>query len=396
MALFGFDLSAVPDIDFAQKDVSIIQSEVISRYEAHFYLATRIAMTLGRGDPRRLFLLSIIYQLAVQRTIVDFTGKQNLIKYSRGDYLDNIGARWGPTRGKRIPAKSSECTLRFTLSAPLMIDAIIPYRTEAQSNSGISFTTIREGIIPSGETSIDLPATCAIAGEIGNRILPGQITQLVNWSAPYLITVINITETSGGNDRETDDRYRARIWMAPESFSVAGPYGAYEYWAASANSNITDVHVWSDPPHAGQVYIYFLMEDGRLPTEVERQQVYDTCNAEDIRPLTDQLFVERPEAIDFPVIATFWINEKKAIFVDGIRKAVYRAFDEFKLWQRSEIARDINMSKMIQMLINAGASRVGVISPGLDDVTNHVAHNQVAIADGSLLTYGGLEKKETI
>ena len=32
-----------------------------------FYLITKINKTLGRGDPVRLFLLSIIYQIVVQR-----------------------------------------------------------------------------------------------------------------------------------------------------------------------------------------------------------------------------------------------------------------------------------------------------------------------------------------
>ena len=40
MALFGYDPSIVPDIDFAVKDASIVQVEVIDHYEEYFYLIT--------------------------------------------------------------------------------------------------------------------------------------------------------------------------------------------------------------------------------------------------------------------------------------------------------------------------------------------------------------------
>ena len=65
MPLFGFDSTVVPDIDFCVKDASLIESDVISKYENMFYLITKINKTLGRGDPVRLFLLSIIYQIVV-------------------------------------------------------------------------------------------------------------------------------------------------------------------------------------------------------------------------------------------------------------------------------------------------------------------------------------------
>jgi phage-related baseplate assembly protein len=402
--LFGFDLSTVPDIDFAQKDVSIIESQVVTNYENYWYLITRINKTLGRADPVRLFLLNVVYQLCVQRSIIDSTGKQNLIKYARGDNLDNIGARWGPTRGKRLPATSASCMLRFSLSAALPIEAVIPYNTLAQSNSEIQFGTIREVIIPVGQLTVDVPATAVQVGSLGNNLLPGQINQLVSWNAPFLIQVTNITETSGGSERETDDRFRMRIWMAPESFSVAGPYGAYEYWTSSANSNITDVSIWSAPEVAGQVFVYFLMEGGRLPTQDEREQVYAVVNADDIRPLTDWVHAGigedeggAPEVVLYHIDATFYIDQAKAVFAEQIRAGVETAFERYKIWQRSEIGRDINPSVMIQMLMNAGAKRISLRSPNLDpfNPNNIITPRQVAREDGtSELIYGGLEKKD--
>lgn len=392
MALFDYDLSIVPEIDFAEKDASIVQAEVIYNYENYFALITKINKTLGRADPVRIFLLTVIYQLVVQRSIVDSTGKNNLIKYAKEDFLDNIGARWGPTRGIRLPARKAGCILRFSLSAAITIDAIIPFKIQAQSNNGIIFETIKEAIIPIGELAIDVEAKAAEAGSLANGLLPGQITQLVSWNAPYLVQVVNLDVTSGGSEVESDDRFRMRIWMAPESFSVAGPYGAYEYWAASANSNITDVSVWSDANHAGQVFIFFIMENGRLPTPVEILQVYDICSADKIRPLTDEVFVQVPMLKEVLVKATFWIVRSKVAFAQDVRDAVYKAWEDYKIWQRSEIARDINPSVLVQMLIDGGAKRVVVDTPLFDDPTNFVDNLSVARVDPfSELTYGGLE-----
>jgi phage-related baseplate assembly protein len=174
--------------------------------------------------------------------------------------------------------------LRFFLSNALTSTSTIPLGTLAQSGSGIQFATTQEGIIQPGGISIDLNAQSVEAGAIANGLVAGQINQLVQWSSPFLINVTNTTTSSGGADVESDDHLRARIWMAPESFSVAGPYGAYEYWAASANPEIIDVSVWSDAAHAGQVYIYPLMIGGRWPTQAECDQVYAICNATGLGP----------------------------------------------------------------------------------------------------------------
>jgi hypothetical protein len=164
-------------------------------------------------------------------------------------------------------------------------------------------------------------------------------------------------------DLETDDHLRARIWMTPESFSCAGPYGAYEYWAASANPNISDVNVWSDAAHAGQVYIYFLMEGGRLPTQAECDQVYAVCNADRIRPLTDQVFVQAPTATTSAgCVIKYWIKTADAQFANDIESKVSQAFADYLAWQKSKIGRDINPSKCDQMLVEA----VAALTPGSD------------------------------
>lgn len=390
MALFGFDSSVVPEIDFAVKDASIIESEVITKYEDVFYLVTKINKTLARGDPVRLFLLSIVYQLVVQRSIIDSTGKENLIKYAHGDDLVNIGALYGQ-RCLPIPATKATTILRFTLSSLLTADSTIPSGTLAQTSNGVRFATTELGTIAAGNLTIDLPAEAVDAGKAGNGFVAGQINSLVQWSAPFLVTVSNTTTSGGGADKEEDDHLRARIWMAPESFSVAGPKEAYEYWAASANPDIVDVSVWSDAANAGKVYIYPLMAGGQMPSQSVIDQVLAKCNADDIRPLTDQVFVQAPIASNYKVTATFWIDSSKGQFEDDIKTAVQTAYNNYKTWQSSEIGLDINPSKLDQMLVDAGAKRTVITLP----VFTVLDEKTLAVCDiaNSTLSYGGLEQK---
>ena len=391
LPLFGFDPSIVPDIDFCVKDASVVESDVITKYEAMFYLVTKINKTLGRGDPVRLFLLSIIYQLVVQRSIVDSTGKENLLKYPHGANLDNIGAKWG-LRGARLPATYAATTLRFSLSNVLTAESTIPLGTLAASASGVQFATLAEGTILPGGLTIDLPAKAVVAGVAGNGLLPGQVNQLVSWSSPFLVAVTNTVATSGGADAESDDHLRARIWRTPESFSCAGPYGAYEFWAASANPDIIDVSVWSDPPHAGKVYIYPLMVGGALPSAAVIDQVYAACNDERIRPLTDQVFVQAPIPVTSAgCVVKYWIRTRDGQFASDIRTKVEAAFAEYLIWQKTKLGRDINPSKCDAMIVDAGAKRTDISEASSTFEFVVVNPQSVASLTSPTLTYMGLE-----
>src|SRR5258705_1786751 len=392
LPLFGFDSTVVPDIDFCQKDASVIESEIITNYEQSYNSITKQNKTLARADPVRLLLLSIIYQFVVQRSVVDSTGKENLIKYAHGDDLDNIGALYGPDRGSRLKSTYASTTIRFSLADNITLtsDSVVPQDTLVQTSNGIQFATDQSVVISAGATFADVNATAVEIGSVANGFVAGQINGLVQWSAPFLVTAANITTSGGGSDVEEDDHYRARIWMAPESFSTAGPKEAYEYWAASANSNISDVSVWSDAAHAGQVYVYPLMTGGVLPDSNVIAQVYAKCNADDIRPLTDQLFVQAPIINQVTANMEYWIDNANAQFEASIMAAVQAAFQDWITWQSSEIGLDIVPSKAIQKMIDAGAKRVAVTTP----VFTVIDEKTLAVIDpASVLTYGGLEEK---
>lgn len=277
------------DIEFVNTDTNTIKTNVITVYEG---LSGR---TLAAGDPIRLFLESIASIIAQQRAIINFTGKMNLLAYSEGDYLDHIGALVGCTR---LGTEKAKAEALVTLSAAQTFAVTIPAGTRITAGDGLMFAVTETAIIPAGATTANVTVECAAAGEIGNGFVAGQLKQIVDPIA-YVASIVNTSTSAGGTDMEKDDAYRERIRIAPESFSVAGPAGAYIYWAKTASSLIADVAVLSPAP--GYVEIYPLLEGGELPTQTILDDVDAVCNDERIRPLTDHVSVLSPAAVSYDI-----------------------------------------------------------------------------------------------
>jgi phage-related baseplate assembly protein len=357
-----YGLVLVPAIDFAEKDPAVIITEVIADYEAAFLALTNIAKSLAPGDPVRLFLLVVCQWLSHQRTLIDFTGKSNLLKYAQGDYLDNLGALYG-ARGLRLQAQPALTTLRFTLAATLAFEVTIPQGTFVQAANGVVFETTEDGIIPAFQTVGDVSAQAVLEGVIGNGFAPGQINSVINWNQSFAISVANTTLSSGGSDVEDDDHYRYRIWLAIESFSTCGPRFAYEFWALSAHPDIIQCVVYSAPEIAGEVWLYPLMTGGVLPTPDIMALVYGSCNADERRPVTDYVTVKVATEVPFTLNVDYYILQSNSVLLDSIQTAVDQAVADWILWQRSAISRDLICDELTKRMLEAGAKRIVIHSP---------------------------------
>jgi len=114
--------------------------------------------------------------------------------------------------------------------------------------------------------------------------------------------------------------------------------------------------------------------------------VFAVCNASDIRPLTDNLAVLAPEAVDYDISLTYYINRADATSSVAIQAAVTAAVSAYALWQKSKLGRDINPVELIYRIRAAGAGRVEVTSPVYAAMESY----QVAIAGSVAVTFGGL------
>ena len=107
--------------------------------------------------------------------------------------------------------------------------------------------------------------------------------------------------------------------------------------------------------------MYVLCEGGQLPTEEILAAVASKLNAKTVRPLTDVVEVHAPEIISYDVDATIYLSHEptasQVISRCGEAVTIYRA------WQEEKLGRDLNPSKLITLLMSAGAKRVEVRQP---------------------------------
>lgn len=114
----------------------------------------------------------------------------------------------------------------------------------------------------------------------------------------------NTTESAGGADEESDAAFYERMRESVETFSTAGPLGAYEYYAKSASALITDVKATS--PEPGKVDVRVLLASGELPGEEILKEVSAILSADSVRPLTDHVTVQAPEVTPYNIDVTYY------------------------------------------------------------------------------------------
>lgn len=369
-------LDRLPDINFAEKDSKMIETELINYFESI------VNRTLYPADPMRLFLLSFVKYISLQRNNIDFSAKQNLLKYSTDGYIENIGALMGVTR---LEPTNAITTLKFTLSNKQESVITIPKGTRATSSDGkVYFETLEDISIKSGDLSIETKAQCTVKGTTGNKYYPNQINKLVD-PFGYLCEVYNTTISSGGSDIESLENFRERIRTSSEGFSSAGPSGAYTFWTKSSNQLIADVSVVS--PNPGEVEIVPLLKEGEIPTQDILDVVYNTCNDKTKRPLTDKVIVRAPERLNYNIDLVYYINRSNISIGLSIQENVNKAVREYVLWQKAKLGRDLNPSELTRKLVNAGAKRIEIKSP----VFKELDYFQIATVDKVNIIYGGVE-----
>lgn len=374
-----FDL---PDVSFIENDtLEAMMQRLVTNYEKKYKEVTGKTVSLGGADPNRVLLYAValdLYQLAQH---VDRTGKQDLLKYSYGEFLDNLGGGRGVTRQQPSAART---TIRFTLSEVRSYAIGIPAGTRMTNGDGVYFQTEEYSEIPAWAEYADVDAVCTAQGIQGNNFLPGQINILAD-PLPYVEKVENLTKTEGGTDLEDDLSLAERIYLAPSKYSTAGPQDAYTYWVKTKNTDVGSIRPTT--PEPGKVTIYVLMQDGTLPGPEVLEAIQEYLQDEEIRPMTDLVTVEAPEVKTFDIDLTYYIARSNQAQATAIQAQVAAAIQDFVTWQTTEIGRDINPSELVRQIREAGAKRVELTAPDFEKVED----TEVAQLGEKSITYGGLE-----
>lgn len=371
----------LPEVSFIDGiTLDNVKANLITNYQTKYEELTGNKCSLAPTDPVYLILCACAVQMYQGLLYTDRAGKMDLLKYAYDEFLDNIAATKGITR---LPAKPATCMVRFTLSAVQSSNVGIPKGTRVKAGS-VYFFTDDYMEITAGNLYVDIPCTCDTAGEEGNEIPVGSVNSLAD-SVPYIESVSNITESTGGADIEDDEDLADRVYLAPSGYSVAGPMDAYKFFTMECNPDVASVVVVS--PSACVVNVYCLMDGGVLPTNDERAEILAYLSDDTRRPLTDSVSVLAPSTTSFNIQLTYYINRSNTAEAVSIQEEVNEAIDEYIEWQTSEIGRDINPSVLESLIMDAGAKRVSITHP----VFAVVGATTVPVLGTKSVTYGGIE-----
>ena len=370
------------DISFIE-DISIdsLKQEAVAVYQQKYQEITGEKITLYPADPMRILINTYVLQLYQGYQFLERAAKQNFLRYSYGAYLDHIGALKGVTR---LQAKNAVTTVTFTLSAVQSFDVEIPQNTRVSSGDQIYFATIEKAIISAGELTKDVDCICQQAGTIGNGYEIGQLNVLVD-PIFYVDSVYNLTKSQGGSKEESDTSFSERIFLAPSSYSTAGPKEAYIYWVKTYSTLIQDVYVEMVTP--GVVEICILLEGGILPEKTFLEGLHTFLEKEGVRPLTDEVRIFAPTIVEYELDITYYISRKNRNIEQDVKNKIETAIQAYVTWQKEAIGRDINPSELIRCMMEAGAKRVEVRSP----LFISVQHTELAQCNRQTIVYGGLE-----
>lgn len=377
--------------DFIEIDASADEQALIDKY---LELTGKDAIYPAQAE--RILISLIAYYANLVKTQFNEAAALNLVQFSRAPILDFIGALFGCTR---LAAEYGTDELQITLYEAFNYDFTISAGLEVQTSDGeYTFKTIEDVTIPAGETSALVTIQSETAGTAVNDYGADTITVLIK-PYSYIKSVTNINGVSGGLDEESDDDYRERILLAPESYTCAGSYGAYIYHTKSVSQNIVDVEAESPQmsatvtidgesvedftvdyttgevtftyndsefvvtvPPAASVYVYPLVSEG-ADFDTIKEAVEEKLNDRNCMPMTDYINVVEPTAIEKELDITVTLDED--IDTDSVQTAVTEAVDSFIAEHRNTL----NMPLVPLKLLTAIGNIEGVYNVSLNDFT---------------------------
>jgi phage-related baseplate assembly protein len=274
---------------FVEVDPARITRDLIADYEA------RTGRTLYPAQPERIWLDLLAYRETLLRQAIQHAAEMSLVRWATGPYLEELGVLVGVTR---LAARPAEATWTVTRTAPPTGSLTVPIGTEATIHgTQVRFTTTADLVLGDGVASGTVRVQAVEPGPEGNDWAVGTpLTLTVPISG--VASVVFASVPAGGAEIEDDARLRERIILAPEAFSVAGPAGAYRFWALSAHRDIVDVSVGLVAP--GHVLVTVLAAVLPVPAAI-LDAVAATLSDESVRPLCDTVTVQGATAVDYAI-----------------------------------------------------------------------------------------------
>jgi phage-related baseplate assembly protein len=186
-------------------------------------------------------------------------------------------------------------------------------------------------------------------------------------------------------EMESDSDLRQRIPAAFEGMSVAGPSGAYEFHALSADGRVADASATSPAPAEVTVTILSREGDGTAPDDL-LQVVSLALNDDEVRPVGDRLTVISAQIVNYSVDAVLFVYPGPA--TEPILAAAKAQLTAYINEQR-RLGRDIRRSAIYAALHVQGVQRVELQQPTGDVVLNKT---QAAFCTETRVVIGGSDE----
>ena len=312
------------EVKIVDDDLAQTLAATIADYEQ------RAGKVLQPAHIERLLINTFAYREHLLRQQVNEAYRQQHPRFATGLMLDLCG---DDVSTPRLQAQPALTTLRFSATLSGLEQITIP-----------SFVTTEAALLTAAQSSAEVAAECTESGSVGNGWSVGQINSLAERLHPTIdVAVSNTTVSAGGVEIEDDEAYRERVLLAPESFSVAGPVGAYQYWARQASPAVVDVHVANDTdgggqPIGGRVAVTVLAKDG-LPNAELIGKIQAALSAEKRRPLCDTVVVKAPTAVDYTLDAELTLFT--GTDARTAKAAAEQAWAAYEAARRSRLGLDI-------------------------------------------------------
>ena len=373
-----------PQYRFVSADSAEILQELTNEYESI------VGVTVRPASAEKLFLTWVASAITNLRNLVNYVGNQNLPSRAIGANLDALGeVIFNVPRPK---ATVATVRMRFYISEAQVNPVLVPKGTRVTPEDGNPvFETIEDVYIAAGDTYAEANAVCQEVGSIGNGYEAGQIFTCVDLYT-YYDHCANVTTSDGGADVPDDDEYYRLLVDSNNLFSTAGAIRTYVYHAQEVSKEIQDIVVNSPTP--GVVKIYAMVANAPASSGM-KALILAACNAEEVRPLTDYVQVDDPEVVSYDIDVTYYQSTDSKKSASELAADVQLAVDRYIEWQAGKMGRDINPSKLIQLIVEAGAKRVVVTSPTFthlnDGKSTPVTAPDLAVVDTVTITNGGYE-----
>ncbi len=342
--------------NFIDRNVTVIVNQLVDRYEEI------TQKRLYPAQPERLLIDLLAYCIYLLREQIQNASEQNLVQYAQGIILEHHAAFYGILR---LSALKSKTVLKFTAepgtsnggARPVVIT--IPEGAQIRTKDGKQiFQTLTAIEISLADTEATVEAEALVATSAANDYPLGEVSESLT-SIAWINSIGNTVVTHSGADAESDTQLRERIVKAPESFSTAGPTGAYIFFALSAHPAIIDVAAETNLPGTVQVYP---LTTGGAPSQEVIDAVKAMLSDEKRRPVCDTVSVLQPTAKTF----TIDVNVTLYAVAQSIEtKAVIEArLAEYADEKRKKLGRDIVQAHIITLIQSVtGVYNVALVQP---------------------------------